>query len=182
LGRFFNFEQKQFMNRPIAGDYPVFYETYVKLVPEEDLASTLTASVQDLQRFLADVPYEKADFAYGSGKWTVKQVLQHAIDAERVFAYRALCFARNEQQSLPGFNENEYAANAEINHRSLKDLKDEFLAVRQTTLQMFHSFTEEMLGRKGVANNNSITVRSLGYVIVGHWRHHERILQERYGV
>jgi hypothetical protein len=170
------------MSRPSVSDYPVFYETYVNLVQEKDLESALTTSIQDLQRYLAAIPADKADHAYDTGKWTVKEVLQHVIDAERVFAYRALCFSRNEQQSLPGFDEKEYAVYADVSQRVLKDLKDEFLTVRQATVQMFHGFTEEMLNRKGIANKNPITVLSLGYVIIGHWRHHQNILQERYGV
>jgi hypothetical protein len=168
------------MSRPSTADYPAFYETYVKLVQETDLNSTLLASVHEIEHFLLALDAGKADYAYDIGKWTVKQVLQHAIDAERVFAYRALCFARNEQQSLPGFDENEYADHAEVNHRALEELRDEFLTLRQTSVQMFQSFTDEMLRRKGTANKNSISVLSLGYVIVGHWRHHERILRERY--
>jgi len=170
------------MSRPSAADYPVFYEAYVKLVPETELMITLSASTQELQHFLSTIPVDKADFAYDTGKWTIKQVLQHVIDAERVFAYRALCFARNEKQSLPGFDENEYASHAEVGHRTLKELKDEFLTVRQTSVLMFHGFTEQMLDRNGVANKNPITVLSLGYVIIGHWRHHQHILRERYAV
>ncbi len=170
------------MARPAETDYPVFYETYVRLVPEIDLFTALKASIQELRNFLSDIPVDKADFAYDTGKWTVKQLLQHAIDSERIFSYRALCFARNEQQSLPGFDEKEYANNAEVSHRVLKELKDEFITVRQTSVKLFHSFTEPMLNRKGIANKNPITVLSLGYVIIGHWRHHQGILKERYGV
>jgi uncharacterized damage-inducible protein DinB len=170
------------MSRPSEKDYPAFYHTYVKLVPEQDLVPALKNSVHELQEFLSSIPAAKADYAYAEGKWTVKQLLQHAIDAERIFAYRALCFARGEKKSLPAFEENEYAAEADVSHRSLTDMMNEFLILRQSSLLLFQSFTPEMIERKGKANNNSISVLSLGYIVIGHWRHHQGVLKERYGI
>ncbi|MDX2046710.1 MAG: DinB family protein [Chitinophagaceae bacterium] len=170
------------MSRPSEKDYPAFYHTYIKLVPEQDLLPALKNSVHELQEFLSSIHAAKADYAYAEGKWTVKQLLQHAIDAERIFAYRALCFARGEKKSLPGFEENEYAAEADVSHRNLTDMMNEFLILRQSSLLLFQSFTANMIERKGKANNNSINVLSLGYIVIGHWRHHQGILKERYGI
>ena len=166
--------------RPLPTDYAPFYETYVSLVKSDDIKQALSASLADMENFLQSVPENKSDHAYAENKWTVKQVLQHSIDAERVFAYRALCIARGEEQSLPSFDENQYAENAAIGHRSLNGLKEEMILVRQSTVVLFENFTDDMLQAKGVASNKSITVLSLGYITVGHWLHHQRILAERY--
>lgn len=170
------------MARPTPADYPAFFETYVRLVNEEDIQQAISVSLIELKNNLSAITSEKAGYAYAPGKWTVKQLLQHTIDAERIFQYRALCIARGEKQSLPGFDENEYAANADAADRHLKDLKEEMLNLRQSGLMMFQSFTPLMLQQKGNANNNPITALSLGYVIIGHWRHHAGILKTRYGI
>lgn len=170
------------MPRPLPTAYPAYYDTYVKLVPEENILSALLFSLQQLKHDLSLIGLEKADYAYAPGKWTVKQLIQHAIDAERVFAYRALCISRGEQQSLPGFDENAYAANADGSNRHLKDLKEEMLTIRLSTIQLFQGFTKEMIERIGLSNQNAINVHSIGYIIIGHWRHHAGILQAKYGI
>ena len=113
--------------RPLPTDYTPFYETYVSLVKSDDIKQALSASLPEMESFLQSVPENKSDYAYAENKWTVKQVLQHTIDAERVFAYRAMCIARGENQSLPFFDENQYAENAAVQHRSLNGLKEEML-------------------------------------------------------
>ncbi|WP_336514039.1 DinB family protein [Pollutibacter soli] len=170
------------MARPKPEDYPPFYETYVSLVKEEDVHQAISSSLVELKSNLSEITNEKGTYAYAPGKWTVKQLLQHAIDAERIFQYRALCIARGEQQSLPGFDENSYAANADASDRHLKDLKEEMMNLRQSGLMMFQSFTPFMLQQKGTANNSPITALSLGYILIGHWRHHWGILKSRYGI
>jgi hypothetical protein len=170
------------MSRPSADHYPPFYETYIKLVPEENLLSALSYSMQQLKQDLSMIGIEKADFAYADKKWTIKQMLQHAIDTERIFAYRALCISRGEQQSLPGFDENIYAEIANAQNRHLKDLKEEFLTVRLSTIQLFQGFDAEMLKRTGLSNQKLISVIALGFIIIGHWRHHAGILHTRYGI
>jgi len=170
------------MPRPPANTYPPFYESYIKLVPEENIHSALLHSMQQLKLDLSSIGLEKAEFSYSPGKWTVKQLLQHTIDAERIFSYRALCISRGEQQSLPGFEENEYAAIATAANRHLKDLKEELLTVRLSSIQMFQGFDDTMLNRSGLSNQKPITVLALGYVIVGHWRHHAGVLQIKYGI
>lgn len=170
------------MPRPIPTAYPPFYDTYVKLVPEENILSALSLSMQQLKQDLASIGLEKADFAYAPGKWTIKQLLQHAIDTERIFAYRALCISRGEQQSLPGFDENAYASIADGNNRHLKDIKEEMLTVRLSTIQLYNSFTNEMMNRIGLSSGKSIDVHSLGYIIIGHWRHHASVMHNKYGI
>ena len=166
--------------RPLPTDYAPFYETYVSLVKSDDIKQALSASLAEMENFLQSVPENKSDHAYAENKWTVKQVLQHTIDAERVFAYRAMCIARGEEQSLPSFDENQYAEHAAVEHRSLNGLKEEMILLRKATVALFENFTDSMLQVKGIASNKSITVLSLGYITVGHWLHHQRILAERY--
>jgi hypothetical protein len=168
------------MARPSKSDYIPFYETYISLVKENDIKEALQQSLPLVESFLDSIPQSKADFAYADGKWTIKQLIQHGIDAERIFCYRALCIARGESQNLPGFEENEYAQQATVDHRTLRELRDEFPAVRKASILLFNSFTQKMLEAKGSSNNHPISTLSLGYIIVGHWKHHQRILTERY--
>lgn len=170
------------MPRPAIDQYPPFYDTYVKLVPEENILSALSYSMQQLKQDLSLIGIEKADYAYAEKKWTVKQLIQHAIDAERVFAYRALCISRGELQSLPGFDENSYAEIANAHNRHLKDLKEEMLTVRLSTIQLFQGFDSAMLQRTGLSNQKLISVLALGYIIIGHWRHHAGVLHAKYGI
>jgi hypothetical protein len=170
------------MSRPSNDQYPPFYENYIKLVPEENLLSALSNSLQQLKQDLSLVGIDKADYAYAPGKWMVKQLIQHAIDTERIFSYRALCISRGEHQSLPGFDENVYADIANARNRHLKDLKEEMLTLRLSTMQLFQSFDTEMINRSGHSNQKSITVLALGYIIIGHWRHHAEVLQDKYGI
>jgi hypothetical protein len=168
------------MARPSPTDYPEYFAKYVQQVSEDELIPAMRASLQEIVSFLDSIPATKAEYRYAEGKWTVKEVLQHLIDAERIFAYRALCFARKEKQSLPGFDENEYAQNSDLSARSLKDLKEELLAVRETVYMLFRGFSAEMIKNQGIANNKPFTVNSMGYIIMGHVRHHFNILKERY--
>jgi hypothetical protein len=169
------------MARPQANDYPAFYETYISLVPEPNLLQALQASVHEMRQDLSMIGLEKSDYAYAPGKWTVKQLLQHAIDTERIFGYRALCIARGEKQSLPGFDENAYAELADVSRRHIKDIKEEFLMIRHSSIHLFNGMDDLTLGRSGISNGKPISVLSIGYAIVGHWRHHAQILQTRYG-
>lgn len=166
--------------RPKQGDHAPFYETYVSLVQEENLADAMHGSLEEIREALELIPVEKADHAYAEGKWTVKELLQHMIDTERVFSYRAICIARGEQQPLPGFDENAYASLADVSHRSLKEMKEELLALRSSVYLMFRGFNGQMLERTGTASGKPITVNALGYICIGHVRHHVRILKERY--
>jgi hypothetical protein len=126
------------------------------------------------------IPASRADFQYEEKKWTVRELLCHMIDAERIFAYRALRFARNDKTPLPPFEENDYAVQANASGRTMRKIADELAHLRTATVDLFEGFTEEMLRRKGVANNNEISVLALGFIIAGHEAHHRRILTERY--
>lgn len=162
-------------------EYASYYGNYIAQVSDEyTLMEELEISVHRLIKFVQDIPMDKYDYQYAEGKWTIKDILQHLIDAERIFAYRALRFARNDKTELPGFEENDYAAIADGAKRSIMDLLTELAAVRQATLSLFKNFKEEQLLRSGIASSNTMSVRALGFVIIGHQNHHQRIFQERY--
>ena len=168
--------------RPTPTQYPSYFEPYISKVEGDDILITMPQSLEDLKNFLSKIPESKADFAYAPGKWTVKQVLQHCIDTERIFAYRALCIARGETQTLPGFDEKLYAANVNVENKSLQALKDEIQLARQSAVILFRYLTNTELCRTGSVGGNSINVSALGFLIVGHWLHHQSILTDRYGL
>lgn len=159
---------------------PSFYKNYVKLIDESDVLQALRISGHRTQELIHTIKPEKADFSYAPGKWTVRELLCHVIDAERIFTYRALRFARNDKTALEGFDENVYAPQANASARSLKKIADEMARLRASTIDLFESFSEEMLFRKGVANNNEFTVIAIGFIMAGHETHHRRVLSERY--
>lgn len=162
-------------------EYSQFYANYVALVSDEySILEELEISVHRLVKFVREIPMDKFDYRYAEGKWTIKDILQHLIDAERVFAYRALCFARNDKTELPGFEEDDYVIEANANKRSIQDLLTELLIVRQSSLALFKSFNDEQLMRIGTASNNPMSVRALGFIIIGHQNHHQRVFEERY--
>ncbi|HUS00682.1 MAG TPA: DinB family protein [Chitinophagaceae bacterium] len=168
------------MPKPIAADYPEYFGRYISQVSEEDLYEAFKIQFPKIESFLHSIDEEKANFAYAPGKWTLKELLQHLIDAERIFDYRALCFARKEAINLPSFDENLYAENSGANERNWKSLSNEFINARITTQDLFKSFSDEMLQLKGTANNNSISVHSIGYTLIGHVYHHLKVVQEKY--
>ncbi len=168
------------MPKPSPTAYPGYFQKYIDQVPEQDLHEAFANQDRVMQHFLSSISEEQSTHAYAPGKWTIKEMLQHMIDTERIFNYRAVCFARKEATSLPGFEENDYAANSNANARSWKDLVEEFLAVRHATELMYNSFTDEMLATAGKANNNEVTVGSLGFISVGHFYHHKKVVEEKY--
>jgi uncharacterized damage-inducible protein DinB len=159
---------------------PPFYKNYVKQIDEPDMLQALRISGHRMSELVHSLPDSKADFAYAPGKWTVRELLCHIMDAERIFAYRALRFARNDQTPLSSFEENDYAAQANAAGRSLQKIVSEMTHLRASTIDLFESFTPEMLTRKGTANKNEISVVAIGFIISGHETHHRKILQERY--
>lgn len=164
-----------------SNEYASFYGGYINQVSDEyTLVEELEISVHRLVKFVREIPMDKFDFRYAEGKWTIKDILQHLIDAERVFAYRALRFARNDKTELPGFEEDDYVLEANANKRSIQDLLTELLIVRQSTLALFKTFSNEQLLRIGIASNNPMSVRALGFVIIGHQNHHQKVFEERY--
>ncbi len=168
------------MPKPSPTSYPGYFKKYIDQVPEEDLLAAFSNQHALINDFLSSISEDKSAHAYAAGKWTIKEVLQHMIDTERIFNYRALCFARKETASLPGFEENDYAANSDANSRTWKSLVDEFMAVRHATELMFGSFTTGALANSGTSNNNAVTVGSLGFITLGHFYHHKKVIEERY--
>jgi hypothetical protein len=160
--------------------YPENFQKYINQVKEEDLKTALNNQMPAAEVFFRSISDEFSNRKYAEGKWTIKEVLQHIIDAERVFAYRALCFARNDEHTLPSFDENEYAANTNANNRNWQDLIEEFVSVRKSTEYLYNSFTQDALDAIGKASDYTISVSEIGFVIVGHVNHHIRIIQERY--
>ncbi len=168
------------MSKPSLTSYPAYFQQYVEKVPEEDLLTGFKNQLPVITQFLLTITEEKSLYAYDEGKWTLKELLQHMIDTERIFNYRALCIARKEKVSLPGFDENNYAANSNANGRKWQDMVDEFLAVRNTTEILFKSFSDDMLEISGLSNNNPVTVKSFGFITLGHFYHHKKVMEERY--
>jgi uncharacterized damage-inducible protein DinB len=162
-------------------EYAEFYAGYIGQVSEEyTLMEELEISVHRFIKFVQHLPMDKFDYRYAEGKWTIKDIIQHLIDAERVFAYRALRFARRDQTPLPGFEEDDYVAAAKGNARGLQDLLTEFLIVRQSTMALFKTFDAATLQQMGMASGRPMSVRALGFVIIGHQNHHMRVFEERY--
>ena len=157
------------------------FATYINQVSSEyTLIEELEISVHRFIKFVQHIPMDKFDYRYAEGKWIIKDIIQHLIDAERIFGYRALRFARNDKTELPGFEENDYVDYANANKRSIHDLLSELAVVRQATLSLFKSFSNEELVRIGIASNKPMSVRALGFIIIGHQNHHQRVFEERY--
>jgi DinB superfamily len=168
------------MPKPSPETYFAYFKKYVDQVPEEDLATAFSHQLTIIKNFLTSITEERSMYAYAAGKWTLKEVLLHITDTERIFNYRALAIARKETAPLPGFDENTYAANSNANSRSWQNLVDEFLAVRSSTEFLYKSFTDEALASSGIASNNPLTVNSLGFTTLGHFYHHKTVMEERY--
>ena len=166
------------MNEPAV--YKNYFENYTSLVREEDVLDAFKNQTKILSDFLVVISEDKATYAYAEGKWTLKEMLQHMIDTERIFSYRALAIARKETVTLPGFDENVYATNSLANRRTWEELSQEMKIVRETTIMLFKSFTEEMLQSSGCFSAANGNVNTLGLIIVGHFYHHVNISNERY--
>ena len=163
-----------------VNEYAPFYAGYIQALDNVELLEELEICVHDFIRFVQNIPMDKFDFRYAEGKWTIKDIIQHLIDVERVFSYRALRIARNDSTPLPGFDENFYVANTNANNRSIQDLLSELALVRQSTLFLFKSFTPEQLGKIGTASDKQVSVRALGFILIGHQKHHQEVFRERY--
>ncbi len=166
--------------RPKADEHSPYYAKYVAQVPDGDFIAMLRQQIGETTALLATVPPNKADYAYAPDKWTVKEVIGHISDVERVMAYRALTFAREDTTDLPGFDENAWVPSANFSKRTLGDLVEELQAVRGATIQLARHLDGAALARRGSANKNPVTVRALLYIIAGHERHHAKLLRELY--
>lgn len=163
-------------------EYAPYFEQYMQLVTKEgkSIIENMQNSQIEFDTILRNLPKEKHTFSYAEGKWTLKELIQHSIDTERVFCYRALCFARNDKTSLPGFHQDIFVDNGNANQLEFSDLLDEMSTLRKSTIQLYKSFSEEALLRIGIASGNKISVRALGYLFSGHQMHHLNIVKERY--
>ena len=168
------------LNQLPENEYSEFVATYIKALDDVHLVEELEISLHDFIKFVQNIPMDKFDYRYAEGKWTIKDIIQHIIDTERIFGYRALRISRNDKTPLPGFDENEYVENTNANNRGLQELLTEFSAVRHSNLLLFKSFSEEQLTRMGIASNHPISVRAIGFMIIGHQKHHQNVFQERY--
>lgn len=169
-------------SRPQSDEYSGHFGTYIDAVPDGDIVTMLESQGKTTQKMLASIGEEKGGYRYGPDKWSIKQVVGHMTDAERVFAYRLVAIARGEKQSLPGFEENDYVEAANFDARSLAELAEGLAATRASTLALVRSLDAEAWDRRGVANKNPISARAIAWVTAGHERHHVRILRERYGI
>jgi hypothetical protein len=166
--------------RPASGEFADFYAGYIAGVPDGDLLRMLEAQGRETAALLAAVPESKGGFAYAPDKWTLKDVLGHIADAERVFSYRALRIARGDEIPLPGFDEKAWVPNAGAGARTIQDLRDELAVVRAATLALLRHLPAESVTRMGTASGKPISVRALAWILAGHERHHLRIIRDRY--
>jgi hypothetical protein len=160
--------------------YQNYFDRYTSLVKETNVADALNNQDAALEDFFSKVSEEKSDYAYAEGKWTLKEMLQHMIDTERIFTYRALAVSRKETMNLPGFDENLYADNSDAGRRTWADLAEEMRVVRKSTKILYGSFSDEMMEMEGTANNNKCKVSTIGFIIPGHVIHHLKVAEERY--
>lgn len=170
------------MAKPQPNESAAYYHKYIGLVEGDSISEIIHNYAFELQEFYNHIPDDKAGYAYDKNKWTVKEVLQHLTDAERIFAYRALRISRGDQTPLSSFEENTYVENGFAEQRSLSSLKQEFNSVRAATDIFLLALNNEQISRIGTASNNLISVNALAYIIYGHLLHHQSILKERYGV
>jgi hypothetical protein len=159
---------------------PAFYHRYIQRVDQTSIPEALRHAHGELQQTLAGLSEAQWEYRYAAGKWSVKELVQHMIDTDRIFAYRALCIARGETASLPGFEENLYAENSEADRRTPAELLEELRTLHRSCLQLFASFSPTQLHRSGIANENPITCQAIGFIMAGHILHHLAVLQERY--
>lgn len=167
------------MNPLKSDEYPVSWEPYIEIV-NKDPKEVLKDQLISFPAFLTSIPAAKAEYAYAEEKWTIKEVVGHVIDTERIMAYRALCFARNDTQSLPGYDDEVFVRNAHFNDHSLEYYAEAFTLLRKSNLQLIESFNTTELSRSGLANERLVSVRAIIYMIAGHLAHHRSIIQDRY--
>ncbi len=166
--------------RPEPGEYAPYYDRYISLVAGNDIIGTLESQRRQMMLLLCSRDEADGDFRYAPGKWTVKEVLGHVCDCERIFAYRALRIARGDTTPIEGFEQDGYIQNGPFAKRPLAEIIDDYLAVRRATLTLFRNLQEEAWTRRGIANKNEVSVRAVAYTLVGHELHHRRILEEKY--
>jgi hypothetical protein len=168
------------LKRPEENEYPTYYESYLKLVPERNLLEILEHQLTNAVTLFSGLREEQGNIAYASGKWTVKEVVGHVMDTERIMSYRLLRIARGDKTPLAGFSEEDYAIEGSFSERPLSELVEEFQAVRKSTLSLLRGIPEHAWLRSGTANELPITARAIAYIIAGHGIHHTNIIKEKY--
>lgn len=166
--------------RPSDAEYPDFYSGYIALVPDGDVVKFLKKQKRLFIGLIDAIPEDRLLYRYAEGKWTIKQIVGHVIDTERIMAYRALVFSRGERQAIPGFNENEYVERASFNKKDIQVLIREFDKLRESNLALIQNFNDDMMERKGNANDFFFSVRAIVYIIAGHVEHHINVIRNRY--
>ena len=161
-------------------EYLPYFNSYIQQAGIVGLIEGLKSGLENVTAFYQSINEDKLEYRYAEGKWTIKEIINHLIDSERVFCYRAMRFARQDKTVLSGFDENHYAETSKANARSLSSLLEEYKAMRLSTIALFNSFTEDMLVNKGMAGSGEVSVRALGFLIIGHEKHHNVVIKERY--
>lgn len=173
------------IEKPGPSEYAPFYAGYIAAIAalaDGDILETLETQTSDLRQLAASIPADRETFRYGEGKWSVREVFGHMIDAERVFSYRLLRFSRGDETPVPGFEENQYVAASHFDERPLADIVEELVLLRQANLRLIRSLAPEAWTRTGTANTHPVSVRALVFIMAGHVRHHLNILRDRYGL
>jgi hypothetical protein len=173
------------IERPTPSEYAPFYAGYIAAISalgDGDILETLERQIEEIRQLASATPAERETFRYGEGKWSVREVVGHMIDGERVFSYRALRFSRGDQTPLPGFEENQYVAASTFDRRPISSLVDELVLLRQANLALLRGFAPEDWTRTGIASGKPVSVRALAFIMAGHVRHHMNILRDRYGL
>lgn len=166
--------------RPEANEYNLYYATYINLLPDGDIVHILEEQMKEINLLLKDISDSEGHFRYAPNKWSIKEVLGHIADTERIMAYRLLSIARGETAELPGYNDDMYVLRAAFDKQSMQNLIENLTVVRQSTVHLLKSLDGEAWLQRGVANNSEVTVRALAYIIAGHELHHRKIIKERY--
>ncbi|GKU85045.1 DinB family protein [Niallia sp. NCCP-28] len=167
-------------SKPVKEEYPAYYHNYIQLVPEEDVLIQLEEQIAETSVFFLGLSDAKADFRYAAGKWSIKEVIGHLTETERIMGYRALRIARGDLTSLAGYDDEAYVKEGKFATRAMIDLVEEFKAVRMSTLALLKGLPEGTPARKGYANNGEVSANAIAYIIAGHELHHLQIIQDRY--
>jgi len=167
------------MKRPSKGEFAPYYANYIRNVPD-DAIKAFGDQLDTTNAFFKSIPKDKIDYKYADGKWSIKEIVGHLIDNERVMSYRALAISKNEKQSLPGFDQDDYIRKSNYSKRNYSELVEELKKIREANILMFKDFSEEILDRRGVANNSEVTVRAILFIIAGHELHHINVIKEKY--
>lgn len=169
-------------SRPQPDEYGEFYQGYINLVDEQNVVQSLIQQGQKVYAIIRQLTEDEANHRYADDKWSVKEIIGHLLDTERIMAYRALCISRGEETALPGYDHEAYVKGGNFDQRSLQSLSAEYDALRNANISMFSSFSNDQMLRKGTANDTTVSVRALAFIIAGHEKHHIKILEERYSI